>query len=130
MPKEPLDQATSYDITMNETGDIRYAKDWLTDYGKSHGGRERLILLFVIAKAVAFIGALPLAYWLGSSHLGITAKGMTMVGFLGSIFLFDVVMLFRYYKARYALLLLGALLGVACAGLFLMGLFIWGLTHL
>ena len=130
MSKEPLDQATSYEITMNEAGDIRYTRDWLTNYGKTHGGRDRLILLTVIAKVVAFIGVLPLAFWLGSTHLGIAAKGMTMIGFLGSIFLFDIVMLFRYYRLRYAFFFLGILIGVGCVGVALMGVFIWGLTQL
>ena len=130
MSKEPLNRAASYDITMNEQGDVRYTKDWLTNYGKSHGGRERLIIMVTIAKAVAFIGCLPLAFWLGSSNLGITAKGVVMLGFLGSIFMFDIVMLFRYYKMRYALLIMALLAVCAVVGSAFMALFILGLTKL
>jgi hypothetical protein len=94
----------------------------LTEYGRTHGGADRATWHMMMAKLVAVIGAFAVAVPLSNSGWSINTKTAIIVGFVGFFALFDLAVLFRYFRLRYALLVVAMLvvcLAVA-AGLLLM----------
>ena len=92
---------------------------WETEWGKHHGGRQRGIIMCMIAYTCALVALMALVLIVGNLDLGINAKALIMLSPLVPSYLFMVVVMLLYFRLRYALLItltppaiIGALVGL------------------
>jgi hypothetical protein len=96
-------------------------QEYYSDFGRKHGGSDKLHTMVITAKAVALVGAFLLTMILTNAfHIDGVPALTIVVGFLGLVLIFDLVVCVLYLRLRRFLKLLAYLalyVGLGAGGL-------------
>lgn len=101
-------ETTSNVTSLHEPGYHR-----LTEFGKRHGGSGAAYIWMMLVGAIAKLGALGLAIWVGNTNLETMTKANIVIGWLFFMFAIIIVIMYLYLKPRHATKLLLATIGIA-----------------
>lgn len=104
--------ADDFELHVHEHGFTVFDVRRLSNFGRTHGGRNMAIALVTYAKVAALIILLVEALALGNTKLGVDTKSVILLASMGAVLFFDFVVFFLYLKFRYAALCVGIILGL------------------